>query len=82
LQKSESPELMAADFLAHTYLLMRRQAFGTESLEGQFNYSDPPDESALTSIEFSTQSFSLFKAEYERDKRQRMEEWRRRFGRW
>ena len=77
-KKSESPELMAADFMAHTYLLMRKQAFGTEALEGQFNYSDPPNESALASIEFSAQSFSFFKAEYERDKRQRMEEWRRR----
>ncbi len=76
-KKSESPELMAADFVAHTYFLMRKQAFGTEILEGQFNYSDPPHESALASMEFSSQAFSLFKEEYQRDKQQRMEEWRR-----
>ena len=80
-RKSEAPELMAADFLAHTYLLMRKQAFGTEHLEGQFDYTDPPEESALASIEFSPQAFSILKAQYELDRQERMETWRRRRGR-
>ena len=77
-KKSESTELMAADFLAHTYLLMRKRAFDTRTLHGHFDYSDPSSESALASIEFGPEAFSIFKAQYERDKQEKMDEWRRR----
>ena len=80
-KKSTFAELMAADFVAHTYLLMRKQAFGAGVLSGQFKYSDPPNESALASIDFSPQAFSILKKQYERDKQRRMAEWRRRRGR-
>jgi hypothetical protein len=80
-KKHESAELMAADFVAHGYLLMRRKAFDNPALEGKFDYDDPANGSALSSIEFSPQAFSILKALYERDKQERIEEWRRRRGR-
>jgi hypothetical protein len=77
-KKRECTELMAADFVAHTYLLMRRAVFGNETLVGQFDYDDSPNESVLSSIEFGPVAFSAFKTEYERDKQEKMDEWRRR----
>jgi hypothetical protein len=77
VKKSESTQLMAADFIAHTYLLMRKAAFPNAALEGKFDYDDPASESALSSIEFGPDAFAAFKAEYEQDKKEKMEEWRR-----
>lgn len=77
-KKHESTELMAADFVAHSYLLMRRKAFTNPALQGKFDYDDPVNESALSSIEFGPEAFSLLKGKYEEDKQERMEEWRRR----
>ena len=78
IAKKSASTVMAANFIAHRYFLMRKQFFGAETLEGHFDYDDPTDKWVLSSLEFSPQAFSILKAPYELERQERMKEWRRR----
>src|SRR5689334_18762562 len=45
-KKSETTELMVADFIAYSYYLMRSQLSSNQ----EFDYDDPPEESVMASL--------------------------------
>lgn len=73
-KKTESTELMISDFLAHTYYLMRSDLAPGE----EWDYDDPPEESAMASLRFSPSSFDDLKKQFELEKQVQMDEWRQR----
>jgi hypothetical protein len=76
-EKTESKELMVADFLAHSHSLMRASA-DTGGIDYKKIAPPPPKkEASLTFLEFTAQGFADMKAQYESDKREKMDEWRR-----
>jgi hypothetical protein len=73
-KKSDSAELMAADFIAHSYYLMRSKLPANQ----EFDYDDPPEESVMASLRFAPGSLDFFKEEFATEKQRRMDEWRQR----
>jgi hypothetical protein len=73
-KKSESTELMVADFIAHTYHLMRSRLPPNQ----EFDYDDPPEESVMASIRFAPGGFDVLKEEFAIEKQRQIDEWRQR----
>jgi hypothetical protein len=76
-QKNESKELMVADFLAHTYAMMRADPALLEYAPNQ----DPPNKrprgkAGLTYLEFQAGALQGFKDVYEQHKKAEIEDWR------
>ncbi|MFZ0844441.1 MAG: hypothetical protein WAM62_01515 [Pseudolabrys sp.] len=76
-EKATTDELMVADFLAHTYSLMR-----ASTANGELDYRDiapepPQNEASLTFLEFTPEAFANSKLLFERDKQEKQDEWRK-----
>lgn len=77
-KKDESDELMAADFLAHTYSMMC--ADNPVFLDGLPNQdapnARPRGEAGLTYLEFKNETFQEFKDIFERERQASIDDWR------
>jgi hypothetical protein len=76
-QKCESNELMVADFLAHTYSMMRASnPLLLQQLPDQSEPSDrPKGEASLTYLEFRNETFQEFKDIFASERQAAMDDW-------
>jgi len=77
-KKEEAPPLMAADFLAHTYSMMRKSGSADDPPPDLQQYDIPPRGriAGLTSIGLRPESLRELKENFEKERRRGIEKWR------